>query len=280
MKEKKRNTTVWIVVAVIAVILCCAGILVVVAAAGWFAVASSTVLQITSTEQQRMLVTQPTLLEVHNSVGDVIVVPGAEGEVIVGVTKKVIGPNQAARERLMAELNVEVTQQGDRIVVTVSQPPRIGIGASASVDLEIRTPSNTSLEVETGVGNVEVRRLTGDFQVSSSVGDVILTDVTPQDRLEVRSSTGGVRFRGTLPASGQPTFESSVGDVKLELPADASFYLDAKTDVGSIDCEFQISSQQQREKAIGDELLGTVGTAPQATLFVRASTGSISIKIQ
>jgi hypothetical protein len=227
-----------------------------------------------------MLVTEPTLLEVHNSVGDVMVVPGAEGELIVDVTKKVIGPNQAARERLMAELNVEVTQQGDRIVVTVSQPLRIGIGASASVDLEIRTPANTSLEAETGVGNVEVRRLTGDFWVRSSVGDVILTDVNPQDRLEARSSSGGVRFQGSLPASGQPTFESSVGDVELELPADASFYLDAKTDVGSIDCDFEISSRQQKEKAVGDELQGTVGTAPQVTLFVRTSTGSISIKIQ
>ena len=280
MEEKKRNTTVWIVVGVIAVILCCASILAAGAAASWFAVASNTVLQITGTEQQRILVTEPTVLEVHNSVGDVIVVPGAEGELIVGVTKKVSGPNQTARERLMAELSVEVTQQGDRVVVTVSQPLRIGIGSSASVNLEIRTPSNTSLEAETSVGNVEVRRLTGDFQVRSSVGDVILTDVIAQDRLEARSSTGSVQFRGSLPASGQPTFESSVGDVELDLPADASFYLDAKADVGSIDCEFQISSRQQGEKAVGDELQGTVGAAPQATLFVRTSTGSISIKIQ
>ena len=275
MEPQKRNATVWIVVAVIVVLLCCAAVAV-AAAAGWLV--TTWARETTDTEQQRAVVTGSIVLEVHNNVGNMTVEPGPDGEVVVNATKKVRGSNQAERERLLADTEVTVAQQDGRVIVTVKQPVRLLSGRSVSVDLDIRVPHNTGLQIEGNVGDVEARSLTGELQVRSGVGDVTLTDITVQGQLEVRLDVGDIRFHGILPSAGKLTFKSNVGKVRLELPTDASFSLDAKTDVGSIDCQFDVSDQRSGEKLVGDELQGTVGAAPQATLSIQVNTGDISIR--
>lgn len=275
MEPKKRNATVWIVIAAIVALLCCAA-LAVAAVAGWLV--TTQVRETADTEQQRAVVTGSTVLEVHNNVGDVTIEPGPDGEVVVNATKKVRGSNRAERERLLAGTEVTVVQQDGRMVVTVKQPVSLLAGRSVSVDLDIRVPRDTGLQIENSVGDVKARSLTGELQVRSGVGDVTLTDMTAQGQLEVRSDVGDIRFHGILPFAGKLSFKSNVGKVRLELPTDASFSLDAKTDVGSIDCQFDVSGRRSGEKLVGDELQGMVGAAPQATLSIEVNTGDISIR--
>ena len=66
-------------------------------------------------------------------------------------------------------------------------------------------------------------------------------------------------------------FLSDAGSINVILPEDASFEVDAKTDVGSIRCNFPMNGQSKKSHT---KLHGKAGNPPYATLTLKTDVGS------
>jgi DUF4097 and DUF4098 domain-containing protein YvlB len=75
---------------------------------------------------------------------------------------------------------------------------------------------------------------------------------------------------------GTYTFTTDTGSVNVTLPAQSVFHVDASTSTGSINTNFP-GVIVQHHQVTGADAHGDVGAAPQATLTLSTSTGSINL---
>ncbi len=207
---------------------------------------------------ERLAVGSPASLEIQAGVANVRIEPGDDGEVQITGSKHAWGSNRAQAEARLSEYRVDVRQTGDGTVVIETQAPGgLAGGNSPRVDLVIAVPRRTDVRAVLNVGALRVRGLEGEFDLSTSVGDVEALDVT-------------------LRASSRVA--SNVGSVHVRLPADASFVLDARTQVGSLSSGFELAEPGEGRSLVGKSLSGSVGNAPSITLTLRTNTGDIRLE--
>lgn len=218
-------------------------------------------------------------LELRVPVGEVVVQAAPVGQVTITGTKRAYGATQADAERRLEEIEVNVDQSGDKVWVRVSGPSASGnIGRTPHVVLTITVPRQTGLAADIGVGRLQVAGIAGDATVNAEVGDVILTDVTPVEKLAVKTRVAGVDFTAALVPNARYEFTTDVGRLALRLPAESAFRLDARSDIGDVTVGFPVAGRSSRDALVGKEVRGEVGQGPTASLYLRSRVGEISIK--
>lgn len=70
-----------------------------------------------------------------------------------------------------------------------------------------------------------------------------------------------------------------MGSVRLILPDDSAFDLNAKADLGQISNDFAVVGDNEN-KLLGETVDGTVGEPTGTTLSIHASMGSVDIERQ
>jgi hypothetical protein len=229
--------------------------------------------------QQTLTVQGPVTLDLNVPVGDVSVKAGPADRVTVEGTKRAYAATEAEAQRLLDEMQVKIEQSGDKVWVRVDgQPVSNYRGQSPTVDLTITVPQETTLAAEMGVGRLQVSGTAGDATINAQVGDVILTNVTPEKRLFVKTRVSSVDFSGALAAAGQYDITTDIGKIALRLPQDSAFTIDARSDIGDVNVGFPVSGASSREALVGKEVQGEVGTNPTANLLLRSRIGEISVK--
>jgi hypothetical protein len=281
METKKRNTTLWIVLAVVAVVLCCAALAVaVLAGVFWIRPANWGFGGVTEERTERSFeVGSAPRLVIDNFAGSVTIRPGDENVIQVTATKRVRGQDNMNR----IQVHFLPTPQGLEIRTTRESPAF----PNASVELEIRAPVGTSIDIDLGAGQVDVRGLTGSERVQSGAGDVTLRDAaadvdvhTGAGSIDVEGGTGQVRLdtgAGSIVFRGEPQgdyqFQSGVGTITLWLPADASADLNLTTGFGRVNVDFPVEGQ-----VTDREVRGTIGGGAGATIQAHTGTGSVEVK--
>jgi len=129
------------------------------------------------------------------------------------------------------------------------------------------------LEAKTVSGDVRVRQVTGYITAESVSGNVGISDSDPSS---VKASTisGDIHFGGSLNADGRYDLKSHSGTVKVVLPPNSGFALQASTFSGSIDTDFEVRVQGRVEKRT---IAGVVGQGGP-TLELRSFSGSILVR--
>lgn len=167
-----------------------------------------------------------------------------------------------------------------------------GMFLDRSVNYELRVPVDATLELHTSNGSIEVVEVKGDLRLESSNGS-IATDRTlgavhahtsngavtcrnTAGPVDLESSNGvvAVDYIGTLPPDAAIACVSSNGSVKLTLPGDAAFSLNAQTSNGRIRNDFPISIVAGDD--VKKQMVGDVGGGG-ATVRLRTSNGSIVV---
>ena len=201
----------------------------------------------------------------RNINGDIRVSPSASGRVeIVGVRRG--GSRSADR------LNAAVTETSDGIIVCIirvdSDDECDGNGnrhhsnddnddwGNASMNLEIRLPSNVEIDASSVSGNVDVTGAQGDVRAGSVSGDIRLEGLRATS-VEARTVSGEI-IAGveSLTGNGPLSFKSVSGDVKLDLPRSLDADLSMSSVSGQLDSEFQMTlggrtSRRRIEARIG-----------------------------
>jgi DUF4097 and DUF4098 domain-containing protein YvlB len=165
-------------------------------------------------EEQRFAVTGPATLNLDNEAGGVQVVGGAAGEIVVSLHKTAWGADQAAAEAALADVAVNIVQSGNALTIQVAEPERvvvIGSDRSSIVDFVIQVPTETSVTVDSGFGDLDLTGVTGAVDLSTGAGQVTVSAV--EGEVELGSEFGNVTLERAT--TGTVTAASSSGAVSL-----------------------------------------------------------------
>jgi DUF4097 and DUF4098 domain-containing protein YvlB len=172
------------------------------------------------------------------------------------------------------ELRAE-TVSGDVIAGSLG---RVRSLKTVSGDLQVTDAEGEDLTLGTVSGDAIVRGLKArSVEVESVSGDVRFTDVECE-RVSATTVNGDIEYAGRMARSGRYDMQSHSGDIRLIVPSNAGFDVDASTFSGDIRSDFQLSGAQPAA-ARGPRarsVRGTVGDA-SAILTLRTFSGDIII---
>jgi DUF4097 and DUF4098 domain-containing protein YvlB len=214
----------------------------------------------------------PTVV-INNDIGSIHVRSGgAESDVTIQATKHAGFGNNVN--------NVQVSYAQDSaantITVNVDRTSNTTFFNSPSVDFQVSVPSNTSLQLKTTTGGLDVSGVSGRMSLQSNTGSVDMRDGVLSPGSTLNSNTGSITFNGSISKTGSYQFMTNTGSVNVTLPASSSFHLDATTDTGSITSDFP-GVNVQHPNFTGAVAHSDVGSSPQATITMTTNTGSINL---
>lgn len=174
------------------------------------------------------------------------------------------------------------TRRSDLIVPRESNLP-----GEAKYRLLSRAPPNTRVRARTGSGDVRVAGVTGAVEAMTGSGRMELTAVGGDvdvrtgagpigivgldTALRARTGTGRIRVEGA--PGGAWDLSTGSGGIRIDLPDDAAFEIDARTSSGDVRTQHPVVV---RDEARRGRLQGTVrGGGPRVTL--RTGSGGIAI---
>ena len=233
---------------------------------------------------------------VENGRGDVSIEGWDKPEMLVEAHKIFDGSGED-RERWIRETKILVEGDEHRRTVKVEYPTELthswfGWSGSRAVNLTIHLPRQVNAELKTDRGKVTLKQITGKLDIGSDRCDVEISDLDGELRirgdrgdLKVRDSKirGGIQVhldRGSADIAlrhfaGDSDLEVSRGDLRLTLPANASFNLDAeRTRRSSVHTDFGVLT---RGNFSSGSISGQVNGGG-STLRLRADRGDVLLR--
>ena len=211
---------------------------------------------------------QPKII-IKDDVGAIRVHPGGEEyQVVVQATKR--------RRILMGgEIDIHYDQNAAKNAITVKADNGWSFIGSKWVDFDITVPRNADLELKNDVGSITVNGIAGQISCATDAGSVKVTGAWMRGNSKLKTDAGSITFSGALDPHGSYQMSTDAGAVSVTLPPNASFRLDAKTDVGSITSDFPLTIQRDFP---GGKARCDVGLPPYPALKLRTDVGSITIR--
>ncbi len=228
-------------------------------------------LSATITETHTFDVSMQPKIAIRNDFGAIRVHSGGEDQqVVIQTTKSSFGPlGNPARASIFYEQNKEKNR------INVKAKTGWHLLAKHQIDFDITLPRQSDLDIRTDAGTIVISGVNGVMNCHSDAGSVKVMDAMLRGDSRLKTDAGTVRFDGSLDPHGSYTMTTDAGSVSVTLPAHASFKLDAKTDVGSINSDFPVTIQHDFP---GAKTRGEVGFPPYPTLKLRTDVGSINIR--
>jgi lia operon protein LiaG len=141
---------------------------------------------------------------------------------------------------------------------------------STSGDMKLDRISSEKIRIESTSGDVVVRDYTGNIDVSNTSGDISLISSMENEDISVRSVSGDIFIEQEVVSDMDIKVTS--GDVRVSLPQDSEFKLDASTLSGEIEHDFDLkiesSSRRSLEGFIGDS---------EYRIMVNTTSGDITV---
>ncbi len=286
-KSSSNNRTLWIVLAVLAVIVCCClalsvGMLAAIRAGfaraeNWPVLAPTTVTTSRSVEQSFAVAT-PARLVVDLDVGTLEIVAADQDTITVSAQIEVRGGDRLNAARLLDEVRFDASQSGATVTVTGGWP--LGAnwrGASPQIDVRITVPQRTDVVIEMDAGDVALSGTQGAVDITADVGRVRLSDVQAVEELVVATNVAEISFSGPLTPGASYNLTSNVGALRMVLPADSAFAIDAASNVGAVTVGFDVVGETNQQM-VGRSVRGVVGGDDRTTLYLRSDVGAISVQ--
>jgi DUF4097 and DUF4098 domain-containing protein YvlB len=209
----------WLIVGILGFLelLICASILALIwvggTAAGGVRFFYITDTHVEETIEESFEVDGPAVIDVDVSSDDVAV-KGGDGDT-VEVTAK-LSLWGADEEDARKQLDVKMTQKGNRIIIRVERPQWIyafTINRGSHVDFEISVPAESALELATSSGDLWVRDVTGSAELRAISGDIKVERF--DGTVSARASSGDVTL-SSLSHGGDVTVETTSGKIALQ----------------------------------------------------------------
>ena len=242
-------------------------------------------------EHQEAEVPAGSTIEIVNMFGTVDVQPSDTDRVILDARKTVRASNREEAERLSADFMFMINNDGSTVRIASSQDPsgfdtrRPSGRQRFKSSLTVRVPKASPVRVDNRNGRVTIRDLdanqtvtnrygevqvsgvNGDVDVNNSFGEVRVNDVT--GAISLRGRFGSMRLDLRDPPQKDITLNMEFGDVRLTLPSNSSFGIDARTTFGNVRSEFG-NLNEDRSSSRERWSQGRVGTGgPQINVETR-----------
>jgi hypothetical protein len=117
-----------------------------------------------------------------------------------------------------------VPDVSDRALVINVVRDNFGRGDVGSVNFDIKVPVGSTVDIETKMGNLTVRDVSGEMVRANvtSEGDITLSGVKSSSVM-ANNVTGDIFFDGEFQAGGNYRFATTRGNVNLRIPFNSSF---------------------------------------------------------
>ncbi len=191
---------------------------------------------------------------------------------------------------------IEITSRGGRVTVAGMAEARVEtvsgdiVAQSVTRRTEARSISG-AIRIEDARGGVAARTITGAIRVTNArastetdalevqaINGEILLDRVAYRNIVAVSVIGNVETTGALAPECRYNFQSSSGDIILNLPADSSFRVNALVfNAGTIITDFPIRYGEQRDMPAARRLTGTHGSGA-AQLNLVSHSGTIYLR--
>ena len=168
--------------------------------------------------------------ELTNVVGNIVITGTTGRDVSIEAVKRVERPNPRAARALLQMIDIQVTEQANRVEVrTIVPRPRNFPG---SVDFTVGVPEDASVIVKTITGSIRASNIKGELRadaVAGSItasgvrklealkcvtGDVEITDAAADDPVSASTVSGNVIVRGLRARAVQ--LASVSGNIRIE----------------------------------------------------------------
>jgi len=168
--------------------------------------------------------------DLTNVIGDIVITGTTGRDVTIEAVKRVQRPNPRVARNLLAMIDIQVTEQANRLEVRTLVPrPRNFPG---SVDFTVMVPEDANVIVKTLTGSIRASNIKGELRadtVAGSIsasgvrklaalkcvtGDVEITDAGAEDPVAASTVSGNVIVRGLRARAVQLTSVS--GNIHIE----------------------------------------------------------------
>jgi DUF4097 and DUF4098 domain-containing protein YvlB len=121
--------------------------------------------------------------------------------------------------------HVEPKQINDCLLVDVMGDNR-GRGDIGDINFKLQVPANSSVDVETRRGNIDVANIHSGLVRAyvSSEGDITLTNISAT-HVVAQNIIGDIFFDGEFSSGGTYEFKSTKGNITIRIPGDSKFRL-------------------------------------------------------
>ncbi|HEX5890646.1 MAG TPA: DUF4097 family beta strand repeat-containing protein [Pyrinomonadaceae bacterium] len=121
--------------------------------------------------------------------------------------------------------NVAPKQVNDCLIIDVMGDNR-GRGDVGAINFKLQVPVNSSVDVETRVGNISVSNIRSGLVRAhvSSEGDIELTNISAT-HVVAQNIIGNIFFDGEFSSGGTYEFKSTKGDITIRVPGNSAFRL-------------------------------------------------------
>lgn len=171
--------------------------------------------------------------------------------------------------------NIVPQNLSGNIVINVVKDNQ-GRGEVGNVNFTIKVPSTSSVNIETRMGNLSVRNVSGGLVRAhiTSEGDITLTNINASS-VAAENVIGDIFFDGVLKSGGNYRFASTRGNINLRIPSNSSFRMVATAPSSRNISLGSFSNGGFNFVSDGRRVVGQVGDG-SATLNVVNQRGSIS----
>jgi hypothetical protein len=208
-----------------------------------------------------------------NQVGRITVTGDASAnKASVTYVKKINGLSGEEAKRLLDDVKVDISRNGDQQVVRTSIPDGEFLNTKRlHVDFEIVLPAATDLELQNNVGEVDTNGLEGAVKAVVNVGKLSIDGY--KGTLSAESSTGEVTVRGGKDIKSVD-ITAHVGAVHFAVSEQANLDVNAETNIGTVNTDFSWGTSRQ---GIGKTLHGKIGDGTGGHVRLITNTGAIDI---
>jgi DUF4097 and DUF4098 domain-containing protein YvlB len=199
--------------------------------------------------------------DIRTASGD-IDVEGLGGPIALGTVS-----GDVRADELSGDLTVETTS-GEVRLSDVSGSLQVG---TISGDVRLEDGQVNGAVVNTTSGEIELDGISGKIDLSTVSADITVSEGR-DGRLKLETTSGEIAYDGSLASDGTNQVSSISGDVKLRLPEDSPFQLDASSVSGDISSEFDLTGGGTGRRSLS----GTANGGGPA-LTVSTTSGEIDI---
>ena len=167
----------------------------------------------TAEESKTLIVDGPVTLKVQDDAGDVRIV-GEEGEKVeIKIVKTGYALTQARAEEDLKNIRYEMEQDGNVITLTY-ELSKISTRNVDTVDFIVTVPNEVTVDVNAGMGEVNISGTNGEVTIFNDFGDVIVENI--QGAVSVETKGGRVNASLIDAGDGSIDLSSGFGKVFLE----------------------------------------------------------------
>jgi len=222
----------------------------------------------------------PVTLKVLDDAGTVTVVGADVESVEVKAVKTAHATTQARADEEVKSIKYDIKQTGNNITLTYDVPNATVVGFpdvsvldanQDTVDFIVTVPNETTVDIETGFGEVRVESTTGEVDIVSKFGDVTVENI--KGELTAETSSGQVDAFSINAGSKNIELSSGFGKVSLEKASGKDIRLSSQS--GVIDMsDVRASGDIEMSTDFGD-VIANKGSA--SALSAETQSGKVAL---